>query len=357
MKKRRTKEELIEDIRHYLAVESLSINDLAEKLESNWSTVRDILQFMENLDLVESEKGTERFKLYKMKTRPKKREDTFFGVPLSRKDEKTLHHLFSRIKQIFLENMDRPPKDTEMQKIAVDVALECNLNVPMGWYLFGLITVMRYDETRDYPQTSIDCEPGKLDSEILKFIEYYRVKYTRELVKKQYEKFGNKLYLAKEELRKLGHERLDLNNIENKKAVQKLLSTFLFYLPTKEDSKEIVEIATNYVNIMNKLLISKINLNDLKSDLVDAFEATWRCIATYYFFETICETKKYDRVVLYDNFFKLPLEDRKEIAIEYINHLENLLPEETEIPVLKIEKVEAVDLIKKSYEEMAKDTE
>ena len=97
----------------------------------------------------------------------------------------------SRIKQLFLEKLNRAPKDTEVQKTAVDVANACNLKIPMGWYLFGLITVMRYDNKVDYNSSLIDCPPEKVDQEILMSIENCKkITYVRELAKRQYEIYG-----------------------------------------------------------------------------------------------------------------------------------------------------------------------
>ena len=355
---RRTRGELIEEIKNNLARKPLSINELADdKLNSNWSTIRDIIQFMEKLDLVEAINPQDKLKVYRLtKAIIQKRKDTWFGLPLTEEEEKTIHHLFSRIKQLFLEKLNRAPKDTEVQKTAVDVANACNLKIPMGWYLFGLITVMRYDNKVDYNSSSIDCPPEKVDQEILMSIENCKkITYVRELAKRQYEIYDKKLYQIKEELKKINNQRLDLNDINSRKILQKLFSSLLFYLPTGDDAKEIIGIATDYVNVMNQLIISKLDLNELKSDLSDAFDSVWRYIATYCFFDTVTETGNYDKKTIYEIYFKSSMEDRKEIAYEHIDYLRELVPKEDEIPVLRLENDKG-DIIRKTYEEMAMET-
>lgn len=354
---RRTREELIEEIKNHLSRKPLSINELAdEKLKSNWSTIRDIIQFMEKLDIVEAVNPSDKIKEYRLiKLIIKKRNDTWFGLPLTEEEEKTIKHLFSRIKSLFLEKLHRSPKDTEVQKTAIEVAKACNLNIPRGWYLFGLITVMKYDDRINYQTSSVACPEEKVDREILISIESCKqIKYVRDLSKRQYEKYDNKLYKIKEELKKVNNQRLDLNNTNSRKTLQKLLSALLFYLPTDENAQEVIGVTSDYVNTMNRLLVSKIDLNDLKSDLSDAFDAIWKYLATYYFFDTVTDTGNYDRKTIYEGYFKSSLEDRKEIAYEHINYLKEQIQKEDEIPILKLENPET-DIIRKTYEDMARE--
>ncbi|MFH0874770.1 MAG: hypothetical protein V1859_02445 [archaeon] len=348
---RRTKEKLLIDILDQLKQRESSINDLVK--DSNWSTIRDAVYLLKELGLVDirEEKNAQVCSLKKgvdVDMEGTVNSNTLFKIPITEEQNNLFSFVFSEIKKKFIEKWNREPKTTEAEKIAAEVIYDMKLNLPIGWYLHGMIPAKKYETSQIY----VFKEPvnhKEINKEIHKKIEEYgKYQYINDLIRAQYKKHQNKLYQIKEELKKIIMPSVDLNNLETKTTLLKFMRHLLFELPRKEDASELCEIVNNYVSIMDEIFLSSIDLNQYKVDLFTTFESIWQYIATYNFFDSLAEY--YDRIILYRYFYS-PLESAKDVAVESVKILADLCPPLKEMPELNIES-DTEEIIRKSYQDM-----
>ena len=193
---RKTKEALLKDILDKLAQKDYTINELAK--DSNWSTIRDAVYLLRGLGLIDvvehnnsklcSLKKTANEKNYEITS------NTLFKIPITKEEDNLFSFLFSEIKQKIKETKKREPLKTEVAKIAAEVISNMKLELPIGWYLHGLIPVKLYDPDAEYKHTAPENKE-QIDDEITKVIEEYGdCIYVADVVKKQYKKHNKKMY-------------------------------------------------------------------------------------------------------------------------------------------------------------------
>lgn len=350
---KKTKEELIEEILSALNKKKNTINEIANHIGSNWTTVRETLDLLEKYGLV----GYRTEKNVKTYFRKKGREETenedhesYFNLPLTEKQKEIAHSLLGTVQQEYKRRKGKNPGKIVMQKIAEDVNIKSDLDLPSGWYLFGITSVVCYDPSKEYPENT-ELIGGKIKKEVSSVVdEYLRLKTIEDVMIHQYRKHGKKLYIAKLSLSKLGHMGVNLQDRETKQAVQEYLSDFLLYLPKGKYSEEVQDVVNRYVLTMNKLLLGKENLNKIKQYLCVAFNAVWEYVAAFHFYNDLLE--------YYDPAELLPVKEKmsnaKRDAIEQIEFISEYYSPKKKPPELKI-KTPAEKLIRDTFIEISKE--
>ncbi len=350
---KKTKEELIENIFSALDKKKNTVNEIAENIGSNWSTVKDTLDFLEKYDLV-THYVEKNIKLYVRKNFGKKltnsNYDTFFKLPVTDKQRMFTHSLFGVIQEQYKKINGTRPGKLITQKIVEDLNEKQIINLPSGWYLFGLTTVFAYNPEVDYPINNnfVDDNIKKEISVLTR--EYSKLKTADDIMFHQYKKHKNNLYLTKFNLAKITRKTMNLENKEIKQVLQQYLSNFLIYLPKGKYYDEVQEVVSKYVITMNKLLIGDENLNLIKPHLGLAFDAVWKFVATFNFYNDL--SKYYNEVELSQIEEKLFI--AKQEAIEQIEFVLEYYTTPKQLPNLKIETPEE-KLIRNTFIEMSKD--
>jgi len=350
---KKTKEELIENVLAALGEKKNTVNEIAKSIGSNWSTVRDTIDFLERYGLITHyvEKNT---KIYVRKNIAKRlraeKYDTFFKLPVTEKQRMLAHSLFGLVQEQYRKIKRTTPGKVITQKIVEDLSEKLELSLPSGWYLFGLTTIFDYNPTINYPVNSELITDG-VRKEVLSLTkEYSKLKTADDVMFHQYKKYKNKLYLTKFNLAKITHKTLNLQNREIKQVLQQYLSNFLLYLPNGNYFDEVQEVVNKYVITMNKLLLGNENLNLIKPHLGLAFEAVWKYVATFNFYNDLL--KHYKAVEL--SQIEEKLFSTKQDAIEQIDFISEYYGASKQLPTLEAGTPEE-KLFRDTFIEMSKD--
>jgi len=349
---KKTKSELVEKVISALDAKKNTINEIATHIGSNWSTVKDTLDFLEKYGLVTyyTEKNV---KIYTRKSTAKKIEEsseTFFKLPVTEEQKVLAHSLFGQVQVEYEKIAHRRAGKIVAQKVIEDLEDDSKIILPSGWYLYGLTSVFSYNPEVDYPiNATVITEPIKKKVAVLTK-EYAKLKTIEDIMAHQYRKHKNYLYLTKLNLSKLSSKGMNLQSKETKQAIQTYLANFLLYLPKGEYCDEVYEVVNKYVLIMNKLLLGNENLNLIKPYLEIALAAVWKYVATVKFFNDLLKSYKPTEL----EQVKQKIFSTKQDAIEQIEFISEYYTAPQKLPQLNVSSEEG-RFIRNSLIDLSKD--
>jgi len=330
MKKRSSRALLFSSIIELLKDKGeLSISDISKEKNLNWETVRNALNTLRDIEVLE-EKNIKNKRVFYLKEFDIEEEktDTLLGLPLTKDQRDRTKLLFKKIKEAWNKNItDKPLNKTFMQKIAVRVLKNTeNKEIPYGWYLFGMMSVLQCDPSQEIIIEK-DLLGTTLDSEIDKVVKQFKTyENTDQLMLSQYQEEGNDLYLTK---LKLAQDFSNPFKIENLQEIKIRLRNLIFSFKATKDNEEINELLNGFTSLV-ALLIKKLNINDLediRDKILDAFNALWKCMATYNLYESLLEDKFFEKDILKRKYLLrvIPL---IQICTDYLDFLKDFLPKE-----------------------------
>ncbi len=327
----------------------LSIQDIRKEIGSNWLTAKGYIKGLQQEKKVKEIifGGKRLFRLV--------REDTYLDVPITKDEKERFYFLFDNTKKLFKELGRENPTKIQVQKSIINVIDKFNLDVPTVWYLYGKMTLMKYEPEKDYSQYSITL---KNQGQILQYMkeiieEVIKQHWTKVICKNQYCSYDQSLYQKKEEIYTILSDNID----EKKKELRKKIIEMYFAFPTNEDSIKINFLIQEFELLIGKMIFLP-NLDKHKKIILETFDAVWKMIAMYMFYDSLT---KYPRFKNKEEIRSIYLEDsinnKISIAEDMISDLEieylNSLSEIEELP--KFEDDETTDLIKKVVSEMAQE--
>lgn len=315
-KMKKSREEIAEAIINALEEGPLSIQQISEKINSNWSTVSEILNKLRRLGKIKEIVSTSKIKIYQLIRR-----DTYYGIPIGKKEKKFCRYLFFNIIEQFKKICGRLPNKTEAAKIATPIIDSFKPNLPTAWYLYGKIPLMILSPSQDY---QIDFSPPnheEIIKEIITEIKKQRLetKSTREIRKAQYRRYGKIIYDIKEKIIDL----LFRQKFNNEKLLDKF-DEFLLHCPTKDDASRIFYLIDELTVSVHKLaLVAK--LDKFRKEIFSAFDSVWKAVALYFLFDSITEYPKYsNRKEMMKLYFEKPFETKIATAEEALSNLESI---------------------------------
>jgi len=324
--KKKGSNELIEGVYKSLKSGPKSINDVAAGADTNWESARNSLELLKSLGLViESVDGNKR--LFRLKEPCLVYGgDTLFGLPLTKERSNYISYLFMRIRENWKEETGFFPNKSQVQKVLVKAVEDCKLDVPVGWYKFGMISVRNYDPQGNYP-FEVLSNSNKIDECVSDAVNFYKdCRNSAELKNKQYSTKNNRLYLLKEKLSQIAFIRF---TEENRRMLRELLTEFAFAFPLTDDNRNIVKVLNTFLTTV----ISVVKSNDeggldaCRADLTAGFDALWDMAATYMFYDSL---KSYYTKDVLDGQFRADLEFKKYEVMEHISDLEGCIKQVTE---------------------------
>lgn len=264
----------------------LSINELAAELKSNWSTININLGLLKEIGIVKEEnKKTGRF--FSL-TKTEYNTDTLFGLPLSKRGEQYSKFLFYHIKRIWFEQTKKRLERTRAHKLAVKIANDFNLPVPRGWYMYGELLVLQYNDDVDYVTSFKPAENKELLKRIAEVVIKSKNKTISDLKDEQY--IHNPLYLNANEL----HDALTSATFDKEDClkIKEKLYSVLFKLKVGTEYRAVTEVVDGFSSVLIQLLkLRKNQLQKLKSKIVSAFNEVWHLIALMNFYNSLRENK------------------------------------------------------------------
>lgn len=237
---------------------------ISDSLKINWATADKYLNYLEGFGIVKYKETTRKHFYLKQKT-------NFFDLPLTKEQE-------SKIKKIY-EIIFKTAKvtKTQAQKILFQVNKDLKLNIPIGWYQFGPICPMPYEQSLESTHNFNNNQINKI-KEITN--NYYKID-NFELEDIIYKKENNELYITKKALR----------SINSKDDLNIILMDFLKFVP--DETKELV---TDYVRA-----VMLIGWDDKTKNL---FDLIWKYVAIINFKNDLKKYYDYDIDLYFDEKVK-----------------------------------------------------
>ena len=314
---------LIGQIIKRLAKGPKTISEIAEASKLDRTSVGRYLSILkENGLVIEEQTGTSK----KFTLVPTYRTDTYFGLPLTEKEQQQIHSLYSSIKQNWEKLTSKKLLSTHVQKIAHKVIETCDeLKIPHGWYIHGAISIAAFDESCEYGYFGL---PENVENCIKETTADYATNdYAWQSKKQQYEEYGKQLYLKKEEILSILFGPSFAENPKRSlhvlvKNLRKLVS-----LAPRSTENKYEELLDAYQDLMldTTTKLETDVITNHKMDITVLFQSVWRYIALHNFKQDL--SKYYSEMVL-DAHFKLDIKQQEDQIIELGTQLNEIIPEE-----------------------------
>ncbi|TRZ54167.1 hypothetical protein D4Q76_02990 [archaeon] len=265
--------------------EPSSILEIANNAGTSWESTKKALGFLESLGVIQSKQEGSRKQFFKRDFIEDLDNRNWFGLPLKKTDKDNINFIFGNAKNIWKEKSGSDAGRTQMQKVLVAVNKECNLNIPVGRYLYGMMTVMPFKIEEQYAIVSIPNSNQILNS-VKSAVERYHMLSVTDLKIQHYKETNNVLYLAKEaSLKILYKEGFDKGGFSN---FCESLFVMLSNMPKEEPYN--LEIFTEFVGVVNRLSqLEENDLNNIKNEIGSAFNEVWKFIALNFFLKDLRE--------------------------------------------------------------------
>jgi hypothetical protein len=313
---KKSREEIVNSILAALEERPLSIQQISDRVQSNWITVSEMLEKLKREGKVKEIISTDKIKFYQKITG-----DTYYNIPISENERKQFNYLFSAVIKEYKTQKNRLPNKTELAKSAVSVIEnpKSELMLPTVWYLYGKIPLMICDPARDYSTDFVPENVGILKEIIKEVVSKHATMNTWELRHDQYSKHNQVLYNTKEHII---NYKYDWD--KNKEKILGLFNKLLVYCPTKSDHPEVFLLTERLVVIINKIaLISSLNKHRIQ--ILLSLDSLWKYIATYLLLDSLTQIAKYsNKREIMKFYLEKPLEVRKEFVEESLSNLESI---------------------------------
>ncbi len=331
---RKTSQKIEEEILSQLKRGPLSIKKISEKIGSNWSTVKDYLEKLENDGNVREMSSLDSGRYYVRSDYP-----TFYGLPLDSEKLKKSLYLLSKINErwnIHKKN-EGPIAKTPLQKIAVDLIQKNNLGIPVVRFHYGKVLATHFEPEKSQEIISIYgySDIGLSDKEIDKEIKN-RSNLAWKEKKKQYETHPDmKIFELSDKINYF----ISKNKTSNPEKILDIFYDILLEFPVQEEYSVLFSKYYDFLGAINLISNSKEfedeeNRRNFLKEILETFDSIWQALTTGFFFQDIKPFISKEFVELVE-FVK----DAKTQAyyLEIENNLGNLLDYKKSLTLKKIE--------------------
>ncbi len=314
--------EFLKSILDSLSAEPKNILEISKDAKTSWESTKNALERLSELGIVIKDKRGER-DYYLINPNPIAKNtnyityDTYFNLPINNEDKEKIHTYFSYIKELWNKETGKNPTITQLYKVLAKLNYDLNLGLPIGWYLYGLNSVVIYETEIEYKkQFVIEKETkDKIIEIITKYKEFNKI---RDLKKFQYKEFDKKSYLMKEEILDNFYYNSPFISKELIGNVKKLIS-FLF-----KDNIDVntIQYLNEFLGLMYEL---KNTSNDLvleaKEEIIETFKEMWKLVAMNYYKNDL--KRMYEKEIL-NKCFEPEIKKQKENLLNNFSILEEI---------------------------------
>lgn len=309
--------DLVRDIMSVLKTGPSTIQQIHEKTDFDRGAISRYLQVFRDAGLVkESQEG--RSKVYSLES-CSYQENTYFGLPLESEKEELIDSIYARIKELWQEKSRRPISKLQAQKIVFKLNKLCDLNIPVGWYLYGGITIKPFDKECEYVNKGLpDSVEGTLPDIVGEFVED---EYAYQSKIRQYKEEHNELYLIKEEVMRILHY-----SGFSKRSLRSLKSSLdrLFDAAPSPGDDQFACILEDYRGMILELgSMDDAVIEQAVTDLRSSFDSIWKLIALYRFMDDLMT--HYSREMLEKHMGPDILQQKRE-SIDVCSEIQSQIP-------------------------------
>ena len=253
-----------------------SMLEISRKANTSWEATKNKLNELKELDLVIEieKKDNKKNKFYIINPIPKikKNYETYFNIPINYEDKQKIESWFFHIQNKWFEITNTKPKITQVYKTLAFLNKKLRLNLPFGWYNFGQIPLLIYDEQKIYSNTFnlLDNENKVLDEVIQRYLKENKIYKINRL---HYEDFDKTTYILKDNLMKeFKSNKKEIFNLENIKLLYS-------YLSNEKIEDYFTDYLFNFYLLLVEINFKKIEINeDYRFELFNLFCEIWKFI-------------------------------------------------------------------------------
>ena len=331
------------------------ISDLSSNVSMDTTNLKSILKDLEKAKviIILEDNGEKKYSCADIIT--KKREDTYFGLNLTERDENLINYLYTKIKMYWIQKTGREPGRVEVNKSIARINKEYNLNLPIGWYLYGQMCIKTYNPqiTYTYDIKQIEKEMGAslslIENFTKKIIDTYSKMTISQIKKESYLVENKELYLKKTELWGLFANLQHSDTDDYNGRVDSTLGELLVKSITLIDNKILDRYYEYVMDYLHLDLETKIQ-EQLK--VIDTFNTFWQIIALSGFKKSISEKYTKEELDQFDYYILLNIEKLEDTFSDFYSEYKAsdlVTPNTDQYKILKIME-ETEENLKKSGE-------
>lgn len=319
--------EISGSILNFLDEKPLSIQQISEMVGSNWVTINDVIEELKKEGKVREIVATDKIKIIKRTDYP-----VFYGVPIRKGYREQTLFIASEIVKEWKKQKNEIPLNTTLQKTAVEIIRNNNLNLPVLPLHYGLVTAIAI---KPEEQINKNYEWGGSPEKkiIIKSIKEEISKHKNKATEEedaQYIKYDLKLFQIRKEIMGLFKqgEKVDI------KRLCERLSKFNFILPT--DNLDIYNIFDKFIYSCNIIFMSKEpkkNLNEIR----ETFDVLWDLVTTNMFLKDSIKFVSHEDLQLFELIKSFNINSKMCTSDERVSNLESIAnsinPEDIDIPM------------------------
>lgn len=342
---RKTPQQIKEEILSSLNKDPLSVEQIRKKVDSNWSTINNYLEELKKEGKVKEIFSTDKAKLYQ-----KIFGDTYFEIPITDEERKKFRTLFSLIMQEYKSRRIVPTK-THFAKCAVHVIKneEAGLSdLPIIWYLYGLIPQMIVDPSQDYQEEENLEHRIKIRNLIKEFIDRKGLRGSGQIQREQHKEYAEELYILSDEFFKILNKQKWGNE-----ALLEVLNNFFIVCPIDNEFPEMFNLTEKFLSLIRKLALLEVKLEDYRKEILTTFDSLWKFIALYKLYKSRTTGKNsFNKEILLKFYIGNSLESRREMLRESISELNSVyINKLAEFDISKIKSSEGIQEIRRVMED------
>jgi len=312
MKIKKTSQEIEKEILLSLEEKPKTITELKQNIKSNWITVEKFLKKLSKEKKVKEMISTDKKKVYQLSYL-----DTYFEIPISKKEKEMFNSLYYLILEKY-KLIEKSPTKTEFAKVAVEVIKNSEelKNLPTIWYLYGMIPLKAANPNEEYTKRYKFIDEKQIIKLIDKSVEDKRDKSSIQIQREQHEKEGELFYVFCEDFIKETK-----NNWDSEKILKSLNGAYI-NCPV-EDEFTIFDFFDRFNSTIRKIsLLNKNGLKEFKREIILTFDSFWKYYATYRAYKSLVGLKRFKDVSEIFNFYLGAfLESRRETFLESMSEL------------------------------------
>lgn len=273
--------------------EAKTIYQIAKDLDSNWDTIKNNIELLEDLGVVSREDGD----VY-LEKRLELDEDAIAGLPISADTKRRTYALSYKVYEKWQEMTGDKPNKTQLQKAVVEIAGQISeLDIPQGWYLYGKIVPVNIQPdkfTEKIRSESLEVEEETLNEVIADTISNISHLSYSQLLNYQYNKYEKEDYQTKLEITRLiACDQFDQDKFRN------LIYKLMFEFPLQEDD-DFSQKTLSLLKEAGSIIIEKSSQLELKDALhkqilEDMFKSFWGIYATHALYVSIKDDLEGDK--------------------------------------------------------------
>lgn len=326
--KKKSREEIADSILNFLDEKPLSIQQISEKVGSNWMTVNEILEQLKIEGKVKEIVATDKIKIFRRTDYP-----VFYGVPIAKKYRDETFFIMCEVVKKWKETKQGFPLNTTLQKITVDVIKKGNLDLPVLPLHYGLVSAIGAK-----PQTLIE-------SDTQEYCRNLKVSFDRNAIltiigdqvkdhennasneeDNQYNKYELNFFKLRKSFVKLFKKEIDSEKLE------KILLDFTLEFPS--GNSEIYNLFDRYLHSSIVLLNSNKKEENIQ-EIKETFDLLWDLATAGIYFNEVRRFVLPDDLSLFELIKTFHLNSKLTTVDERVSNLEsasdNVAPEELNV--------------------------